>query len=74
MSRKDDGSGTYGKQSVPTLPMMPRVQEPAAVGEPVEHDEPTQQRCPLCIGRGYVPPDLAIAFDHYCTKLRGEQR
>ena len=64
----DGGSGTYGKKSVPTVPMMPRVQEPGD-----DEGEPTQQRCPLCLTHGFVTPEVAIAFEAFCAKLHGEQ-
>jgi hypothetical protein len=64
-----DGSGTY-KGTVATLPMMHRVREP----EPGDDEgEPTQQRCTLCLGHGYIPPDVAIAFEAFCSKLLKEQ-
>lgn len=62
-------SDPYGKKSVPTKPMMPRVQEPGD-----DEGEPTHQRCPLCLGVGTLPPDLAIAFEAYCTRLRQDQK
>jgi DnaJ-class molecular chaperone len=34
-------SGTYGKKSVPTRPMMPRVRES-------DDEQPTKIRCPTC--------------------------
>ena len=61
-------SGTYGKKSVPTKPMMPRVREPGD-----DEGEPTQQRCTLCLGHGYIAPEIAIAFEASCAKLREEQ-
>lgn len=68
---KPKGSGTYGPSAVPTRPMQPRVREP----EPGDDEgEDTQQRCPLCIGHGYVPPEVATAFEHFCAKLREEQK
>jgi hypothetical protein len=63
------GSDTYGKRSVPTVPEMRRVRED---GE--DEGEPTQQRCPLCVGHGYVPPEHAIAFESYCAKLHEQQK
>lgn len=71
MKPKDGGSDTYGGQSIPTLPMLARVREP----EPGDDEgEPTQQRCTLCLGHGYIPPDVAIAFEHFCSTLREEQK
>lgn len=66
-----DGSGTYGPSAVPTRPMQPRVREPVA-GD--DEGEPTQQRCCLCLGHGYIPPEMAIAFEHFCSQLREEQK
>lgn len=63
-----DGSGTY-KGTTPTTPAMRRVREPGD-----DEGEPTQQRCPLCVGHGYVPPETAIAFDSFCSKLHEEQK
>lgn len=64
-------SGTYGKKSVPTRPMMPRIREP----EPGDDEgEPTQQRCPLCLSHGYVTPEMAIAFEAFCARLHEEQK
>lgn len=65
------GSGTYGPGSIPTKPMQPRVQEPA--DPPTDEGEDTQQRCPLCVGHGYVPPNIGIAFEAWCAKLHAEQ-
>lgn len=65
-----DGSGTY-KGTIPTTPAMRRVRE----SEPGDDEgEPTQQRCPLCVGHGYVPPEHAIAFEAWCAKLHEEQK
>lgn len=66
--KQGSGSGTYGPGSIPTKPMVPRVQEPVG-----DETEPTQQRCPLCVGHGYVSPEIAIAFEHFCNKLREER-
>jgi hypothetical protein len=49
--------------------MMPRVREPGD-----DEGEPTQQRCPCCLGHGYVPPETAIAFEAFCAKLHEEQK
>ena len=35
--------------------------------------EDTQQRCPLCVGHGYVPPNIGIAFEAWCARLHAEQ-
>lgn len=65
-----NGSGTY-KGTTPTRPSQKAVRVP----EPGDDEgEPTQQRCPCCLGHGYVNPDVAIAFESFCSTLHAEQK
>jgi len=58
---------------VPTRPRQPAQKADPRAEPGADEGEPTQQRCTLCLGHGYIPPEHAIAFEAFCAKLHAEQ-